>query len=367
MAAALTGLRVLNILAGVLGFIPFAAENFGGSDSVASVIRVTVGLDVEGGLQNAGGDLPDVRLFNEAGEFIGISTEPGDIGDGSTAEIKVSHNSDNGQQAAYALFTANDNAICVASISITWPNGDQYGWLGDWGQACEGSWYFSNVFVKGSDYKPKCLWIDANGDQPQTGFQIHFPEFVIKDPAQTSPDQNRDYYCNAGPPFRLYTDPEPRSITYWVLKNKKSKRNTHTHSTGTTTAPPLRTRIHHRRQSFNNPTPTPVPGPAPGSTQSRFSNYLVTSNTTAGHSATLLCGSKTSVGPDFANTAERLFCRMSDKTLWPFCDGVIVTDNCFDAEGLQQLIVGGKAARGKRYVKVVSWGGEEDGEGKGVH
>ncbi|KAK3901910.1 hypothetical protein C8A05DRAFT_34415, partial [Staphylotrichum tortipilum] len=99
---------------------------------------------------NAGGDLPDVRLFNEGGEFIGIKVDPGSVGDGSTGTIKVEHKDQNGQQAAYALFSANDNAVCVTSISITWPNGDH------------------------------CLWIDSNGGQQQTGFQVHFPEFVSK-------------------------------------------------------------------------------------------------------------------------------------------------------------------------------------------
>src|SRR5690242_17930495 len=102
MAGLLPALRVLNVVTGILGFIPFAMENFGPPDSAASVIKFTVGLDVAGGLQNAGGDLPDVRLFNEGGEFLGIATDPGYVGDGSTAEIKVKHNNNNGQQAAYA-------------------------------------------------------------------------------------------------------------------------------------------------------------------------------------------------------------------------------------------------------------------------
>ncbi len=246
MAAAAAGsiLRVLNIVGGILRFIPFASENFGSADSVASVIKFTVGLDVSGGLQNAGGDLPDVRLFNEAGEFIGISTDPASVRDSSTAEIRVKHNDNNGQQTAYALFSANDNAVCVASISITWPNGDQYGWVGDWGQACGGAWYFSNVFIKGSDYKPSCLWIDANGDQPQTGFQVHFPEFVSKDDQQAPPPpESLDYYCNAGPPFKLYTDPDPRGITYWVL-NPAGRRRANRHLT--------RRRHHHLANARNN-------------------------------------------------------------------------------------------------------------------
>ncbi|KAK4677392.1 hypothetical protein QC764_405770 [Podospora pseudoanserina] len=206
--------------------------------------------------------------------------------------------------ATYALFTANDNAICVASASITWPNGDQYGWVGDWGRECGGSWYYSNVFIQGSDYKPDCLWIDANGDQPQTGFQVHWPEFVQRDDGRPGEKDGLDvgYFCEAGPPFTLYTSHEPRAVTYWVLSNgKKVKR---------------------------------------GAT-----------------------GRPTSMGPDFANDAEGLFCRMSDKTLWVFCDGVHITDNCFNPD-LQQVVVGGKVTRDKKYGKVMSWrAGSNGGDG----
>ena len=363
MAAAgiASAIKVLNIITGIIGFIPFAMENFGGQDSAASVIKFTVGLDVAGGLQNAGGDLPDVRLFNEGGEFLGISTDPGSVGDGSTAEIKVKHNDGNGQQAAYALFSANDNAVCVASISITWPNGDQYGWVGDWGQACGGSWYF-NVFIKGSDYKPNCLWIDANGDQPQTGFQVHFPEFVSKDDKQVAPViDDVNYYCNSGPPFKLYTDRDPRSITYWVLSSKGRKTKRHSADPGRSRRV-RRTALHHRRQIITNTNNSTTNTTQPSAV--RFSDYLITSSELT-HAAATLCGSATSVGPDFANDVEGLFCRMEDKTLWSFCDGGKVTDDCFDAVS-QRLVIGGKAARDKRYVKVVSWGAGGKGGAEGA-
>lgn len=46
-----------------------------------------------------------------------------------------------------------------------------------------------------------------------------------------------------------------------------------------------------------------------------------------------LCQSKNSVGPSYANPLERQFCRMTDKTLWPFCDQAKGVDtNCFDEE-----------------------------------
>lgn len=119
MAAARAFVEVIGVVSGLLGIVQFGMDNFaGGGDSVNSVIKIAVGLD-GGGLTNAGGDLPDVRLFNEFGEFLGMSADPGFIVDGTTGEIKVRHNGDLGQQATYTLFSANDNAICIGMATIT--------------------------------------------------------------------------------------------------------------------------------------------------------------------------------------------------------------------------------------------------------
>jgi hypothetical protein len=368
MAAAGFGafLSVFGLVSDVLGIVQFGLDNFSPPETATSVVRIAVGLDIDGGLSNAGGDLPDVRLFNEAGKFLGLNADPGRIGDGSTVDIKVSHNDDNGQQAPYVLFSANDDAICIAYASITWPNGDKYAWLGDWGRRCGGSWYFSNLFVNGLNSKPDCLWIDANGDQPQTGFQVHFTEFVPT-ASEIPPDagalptlsKSADYLCNSGPPFKLYTDPDPKGITYWTLdpngpNNKRSVDTTSGYSNSGSS----------RRERRSSRTKQSLPGgqrhrhsnsTQQASGQARHTGHLVVDNSTD-HSAAILCASPSSVGPDFANIAEGRFCRMSDKTLWPVCatDGSAM-DNCFDSV-TQKLIVGGKVTRDQAYSRVTSWG-----------
>lgn len=89
-----------------------------------------MGLD-GGGLSGAAGDLPDVRQFNEFGVFLGIAVDTGVVESGEVGVIKVTHNKALKQQAPYTLFSANDNAICIAMASITWPDGGQWGWIGD--------------------------------------------------------------------------------------------------------------------------------------------------------------------------------------------------------------------------------------------
>lgn len=48
---------------------------------------------------------------------------------------------------------------------------NSYGFDGSFGELCGTTWYLSQVVIPGTNYMPKCMWIDANGDQPTTGFQ----------------------------------------------------------------------------------------------------------------------------------------------------------------------------------------------------
>lgn len=70
------------------------------------------------------------------------------------------------------------------------------------------------------------------------------------------------------------------------------------------------------------------------SLQERHARTLVNDQNARGGGATReLCEDPHSVGPSYANHDERVFCRMTDKTLWPFCDGAAgVSRDCFDAE-----------------------------------
>lgn len=179
MAAAV--IETIGIISGALGIVQFGLDNFAEPETVGSTIRIAVGLDYDGGLNNAGGDLPDVRLFNEAGDFIGMSADPGYVQAGGFSDITIAHSGDSTQQATYTLFSANDDAICIAYAAITWPSGDEYSWIGDWGHKCGGSWYYSNYFISGTDHKPDCLWIDKVGVLrlcTQDYLQTFFPFFV---------------------------------------------------------------------------------------------------------------------------------------------------------------------------------------------
>lgn len=335
MAAA--AIEIIGVVSGLLGLVQFGIDNFAAPETAASKLKIGVGLDIAGGLNNAGGDLPDVRLWNEGGEFLGISADPGKIDDGSTKEITVSHKGDNGQQATYALFSANTDAICVAYVSITWPDGNEYGWIGDWGRQCGATWYFSSLYIKGTEHQPDCMWIDSNGDQPQTGFQVHFPEFVTQSAGELPEGKDENYFCNAGPPFAIRTDRDPNGVRYWTSKKRDGIAEAF--------APPTKSKL-PRRQAPEDTTNN-------GTVSALGQDQLVVDNNPS-HPTASLCESQSSVGPDFANIADGQFCRMSDKTLWPICDEQI-TDSCFNLD-IQELVINGIAARTQKYDKVLTWG-----------
>ena len=70
------------------------------------------------------------------------------------------------------------------------------------------------------------------------------------------------------------------------------------------------------------------------------------------HTAKDLCESPTSMGPDFVNVIEGLFCHMTDKTLWPVCHSELV-DDCFSVSS-RMLVRKGVKARSP-YTDVMDW------------
>ncbi|OTA92355.1 hypothetical protein M434DRAFT_387364 [Hypoxylon sp. CO27-5] len=349
-------IEAIGVISGVLGILQFGIDNFPKQDSVDSTVRVTVGLDTKGGLNNAGGDLPDVRLFNEAGEFIGITAGPGKVEDGGFKDIKVKHKKDSTQQPTYALFSANNNAICVAYVTITLPNSDHYSWVGDWGHQCGGSWYYSHVYIGSTNTMPDCFWIDGNNDQPQSGFQVHWPEFFNPqgNDLPSDPKEQADkikYFCNQGPPFKMYNyadTKDPHGITYWTIHNKRSENGLQERETAIAYGPPSEANSARFRRGS-----AAAHYPRNNGTNNPHANRLVMSNKLQ-HTADGLCDSDTSYGPDFVNVADGTFCRMSDKTKWPVCDGAAIVDNCFNSKTMK-LIINGVSARDTPYDNVLDW------------
>ena len=111
---------VIGVISGVLTIFSFLQDNFANSDSDGgSKVRFAIALAGDG-LCNAGGDLPDIRVFNEVDGFIGARYDPGYVADGRVdVEVKFDQLNGPGQQPTYALFSANDDALCTAYLAQT--------------------------------------------------------------------------------------------------------------------------------------------------------------------------------------------------------------------------------------------------------
>ncbi len=200
--------------------------------------------------------------------------------------------------------------------------------------------------------------MQQNNDQPQTGFQVHWPEFSKQEsgfPEDAAGQAERiDYLCDAGVPFKMHTFPNtfPNTLTHWVLGTDRAEdktipfRRDATAATAESYGPPSRrasARFRPRDNNVNNST---------AATPLQFNNLVV--DDSGDRTGAALCESPTSVGPDFVNVVDGTFCRMSDKTLFPVCDSDGTTDNCFDL-GAYRLVVGGVSARDTPYDKVLDW------------
>lgn len=130
-----TGVTLLSFL---LDSVPDAPDG-------AKISYIIANDGANGDLTGAGGDMPDMRLWDETGEFLGINADPGGCGEGATnCETEV----DTQEAPTYALFTGNDDAICIAWTGMNW-SGQQkkFGFHpGNWAHACDytsynsGSW-----------------------------------------------------------------------------------------------------------------------------------------------------------------------------------------------------------------------------------
>ncbi|KAI1125577.1 hypothetical protein F5Y10DRAFT_294551 [Nemania abortiva] len=312
----------VGVWAGFAALFEMDKKKWAKQKKATATIRITVGLDKDGELADAGGDIPDVQVFSEAGEFLGknINHEGAKVKTGEFADIAVKQEHDSLKQPAYALIGAHrGDGICIATALITWPDGNNYAWMGDWGCHCGGRWYYSNIYVQPSGISPRCLWIDSDDDNISTGFQIHWPEFSHA-PGAPFPNTTEDkeaktkYLCEAGPPFTLFQQPNkhPNEIQFWA--------------------------------DWDSSDPD------------RGGQVVKTAygNNAKHHSAEELCDSPTSLGPDFFDALAGTFCRMSDKTLWPACNGDNITDNCFNSTS-HHLVANGIAAMSQPYSNIIDW------------
>lgn len=329
------------------------------SDQVTN-IRIGAGSN-----KNNDGSIPGVHLFDFEGKTIGIAKSNGDkIQKGLDHDISVNHRllADNAAaQAEYiSVVQGGNDALCISYITAVLPNGVQYSWNGDIGFQCGALWMFGNTTLTadaaGGIYQPRCNWIDGdNSDGLHTkAMGIHLPSFLANQGRVDQYDKDNDVMCKADPRFKLYdqldvedaiphfkdvpfngttlidfnrdttldpanwaTTPVDKTPLKGIESEKRglNQRGNHTTNTGN------HKNIDTNKRSGNRTTTAPTQS-------SKHQGQLIKSGSQY-HSASELCGSATSYGPDFVSIHEGIFCDMDQKKAWPLCKTAKDTA-CFD-------------------------------------
>ncbi|KAL8927833.1 MAG: hypothetical protein Q9172_001206 [Xanthocarpia lactea] len=374
--AAKTGLAVLNVLATLVGVGLMIPGLIPEKDEHEPVVRIAAGLSSDES-DTTSGNQPGVALYDIMGRKVGsVGGKKDRIKDGSFIDIKVPFAKGVGTKPAEYISVANggDDALCIAYIAITQPDGTKKAWYGDIAKACGADWYHSLLKTGDDDYQPSCIWIDrdrSNGLRFQ-GLGLHFNDFAATEERATQLNENRDLMCNAAPRFRMYEnfgdkdhipffnpplDLEAKTLTDGDPGAVMDKSRWHLPEEGPHVNKALIDQEPSHKKLRRQSHATAVFGEA-------SSSSVVIISTSPNHSAKELCESETSRGFDFVSSTENLFCDMESKKLWPVCD-TTTTSACFDM--ISSTMKPGKGLRGrdsrsgqippaKQYAKTVHWG-----------
>jgi hypothetical protein len=358
MAAA--AMKVVGLLFGAIDMVSMAQSMIPERAGADTIVRIGVGTSINKA-DSTGGDTPGIRLFDVMGRNIGETrgSKKSKIVDGGYKDITVK--AVKGMETVQAQYVSiskgGNDALCVAYISLTWPDGSNKAWYGDVGSECGGHWYNSQTIVGDTNYQPRCTWIDGDGSNGITtqGMGIHITDFTATEERIAAYKKDKDTMCKSKPRFRLYDKLSsdmflpyfnpPLQYSDKLVDKDRSKVMVDGASTGK--LPP------------KNKKRSPREKRALLSKRYVFPGKLVTSKQNA-HSARALCESKSSLGPDFVSLHERLFCDMDLKQLWPLC-GKGIASGCFNTTthtmdmDISRRDDTGRIAPEKDYVDLQAW------------
>ena len=364
----MAGMAVFNVIGTLLGIGLMIPGLIPDKDEHQTIVRIGAGLSIDESASTSG-DKPGVHLYDVMGRSIGSTggSKHDKILDGDFMDISVPFDSGVGKKPTEYLSVANggDDALCIAYIAVTQPDGTKKAWYGDVAKSCGADWYHSQLKTGDDDYQPACIWIDRDRSYGLRfqGLGIHINDFAATKERAQQYNQNHDLMCKAAPRLRMYTDmndddpipffsppleynatglvdADPAVVLnkkHWSLPNPGPNIKKSVVDADQAPYHPHSRRLRHRAQRQGIQPPSP------------FDGKLILSNSTH-HSAKRLCESPTSAGPDFVSLAERSFCDMSVKKLWPFCGGGAggKTTACFDQKN-HTVVVGSVVGNGTRF------------------
>ncbi|KAH0565237.1 hypothetical protein GP486_001365 [Trichoglossum hirsutum] len=343
---------------------------------------------------STGGNTPGIGVFDTNGQRIGFmsGTKKGKINDGMWHDIMIPHiDAGNTREPEYlSVSGGGTDSLCISYISVTTAGGENSIFYGDVPKQCGAAWYHSNthVILQGSyPYYPSCFWItapDSDGKKSKDfpgGMAYHIIDFLSGNQARSQQYiDHPETMCQSTPRFKMYPtltemncipvfDPpiQPGSDFGDSDFSKLKTGGKVTCDPGPNSPVTLDQTMKLQKWYSNKFQDIPTYGVkkrsvVDSSNQACIDHHVVISDVNA-HTATALCKSDTSVGPDFVSTKEGLYCDMCAHELWHVCDATI-TQGCFDRNTTEMRPGTGPQARdglsgrqvpAKKYTRVTEW------------
>jgi hypothetical protein len=315
-----------------------------------------------------GGSINKIYAFDERNGYAGQS-DGCSIASGGTCEKTVDQ-SVPGRRGGYISVSANNDATCIAWITVKQDDGTKGGiWTGDIGYGCGQSWY-NSVEPAGTlqekdwyevdgvihkEYVPKCTWIDADHTNDIANAALKF-DVGAYESENVEDTFGRDAQCSAtiyggdsGPIAGKCGKTNTSHALFDLRMDGWTVQLTTTFSSSCTAQPGKRS-------------PTTATAIHKRSRPTWMADNLIMSNFTS-QPAEQLCSSETSWGPDFIGP-DGNFCDMEKKELTPLC-AVSDVEGCVEVDEdaghvVKRRTVARRSANvvHKSYGKISKWGGQ---------
>lgn len=379
--AAIVGGFILNAL-GIVVPVDFAIK------AMPEKSDRTVVHFLTGDLDNAGGDLPHIALWNEDGERLGQYNpkkakldQDNDAEDGRIVVVNTQNESQDDDPAYIMLSNIENDAICLASIRVS--NGvidsTFYGETAKW---CGQSWYYSHRGFGVDMINPSCVWLDGDhtNDINALAMSWHVPDMIPSADKIDMYNKNWHYLCKSTPRFSFWGDLLPNSRIPIFSPKLEYERDSQTGGPGADKHPERAldgSRVYDKsvqmylgpnaKRSVSDRRVSTGPTRRPNLRRRGFNHnpgHIIISEIDH-HSARELCEHPTSYGYDFVSTVERGYCDMESKTWYPLCGGdEMIRHRCFDLNARVLIGTDGLHARDaasaagvpvKAYVSSKHW------------
>ncbi|KAJ9616627.1 hypothetical protein H2200_000346 [Cladophialophora chaetospira] len=300
-------------------------------------------------LLSIAGNLPGVVLYDDFGQIIGEDYYDGwNVPEGNFRDIEVHGKDRNNARAAYIRLDAwKGDAICIAGISITYPDGGQSVLYGDtMTKLCGWPFYpsltdFPLPGVGPTGYKPWCFWMDGNNKAFPKSVHFHIPDFHANNVTVNAYNNNRDLLCKSQ--GRMGTMPSvPNSIP--IFNPPLTYDPNATGLNGAPADPPTYVNPQVVLDEYITSWPQSVTrsyddrkrrrsrrASADAGRDEFQGKFVVSNSEDPGFSAKYACETGNLYGPHFVNSFERKFCKTDDHTVWDFCENNSTSDR-FDID-----------------------------------